>query len=176
VFAPLAASSEILMPAGRGAPTFCSVGTAQPERRWPANIRHCRRRTGRLLAAVAVTVVSLAGCSAIGPDAETAGSTAEVFHAAIAASDGVRGCALLAPRTVSALESDAGEPCAEALLEEDLPEALTVRTSEVYGVNAQVVMDGDVVFLATFSGRWFITAAGCEPSDNGPYDCTLEGG
>ena len=37
-------------------------------------------------------------------------------------------------------------------------------------------MDGDVVFLSMFGNRWLITAAGCQPRGDRPYDCTLKGG
>ena len=64
----------------------------------------------------------------------------------------------------------------EAILAQDLPGAHDVRDSQAFGRGAQVLMDGDVVFLSMFGNRWLITAAGCQPRGDRPYDCTLKGG
>jgi hypothetical protein len=31
-----------------------------------------------------------------------------------------------------------------------------------------------MVFLTRWDGRWRVTAAGCEPDGDGPYDCEVE--
>lgn len=68
-----------------------------------------------------------------------------------------------------------GQGCPEAILAQNLPGAHEVRDSQAFGRGAQVLMDGDVVFLL-FGNRWLITAAGCQPRGDRPYDCTLKGG
>jgi len=44
----------------------------------------------------------------------------------------------------------------------------------VWGTQARVVFDADVVFLARFPAGWQVSAAGCEPAPD-TYDCTVEG-
>ncbi|MGQ5265261.1 hypothetical protein ACTWLT_31370 [Micromonospora sp. ZYX-F-536] len=95
---------------------------------------------------------------------------------AVAAKDGAGACALLAPDTVAELEQSADKPCAEAILEEGLPEPGTVTASDVYGQRAQVRLSADTVFLASFPGGWHVVAAGCTARADKPYDCVLQGG
>ncbi|MEU7928448.1 hypothetical protein [Micromonospora sp. NPDC049801] len=95
---------------------------------------------------------------------------------AIAEKDGVGACSLLAPDTAAGLEHSVDRPCAEAILDEDLPGAGQVLASEVYGQQAQVRLDGDTVFLAVFPGGWRVVAAGCTARGDKPYDCVLQGG
>ena len=123
-----------------------------------------------------VWVSVCAGCASLAPDAHAAGRVAERFHLALSAGDGEAACAELAPETLSVLESDADEPCASAILAEDIPEGGHVLESQAYGQVAQVALDGDVVFLASFGERWRVTAAGCRPRDNRPYHCSIDGG
>ena len=74
------------------------------------------------------------------------------------------------------LEGTSGQPCPDAVLAADLADARDVQDSQAFGRAAQVLMDGDVVFLSVFDDRWLITAAGCTPRGDRPYDCTLKGG
>jgi hypothetical protein len=137
--------------------------------------RHRRDRRAAGVGAAVVLAV-LTGCAGLGPDPAAASRAAERFHAAVADEDGETACALLAPAVVEELESAAGEPCADAVLAEDLPGASGVQTSHAYGRQAQVVMRGDVVFLTVSGAGWLVTAAGCTPRPERPYDCTVSGG
>jgi len=136
-----------------------------------------RTRTGgSLRCAVAAAVVLLvSSCARLGPDETIAGDVAAQFHRALSGGDGTTACSLLAPETVRQLEQTTSTPCDQAVLDQDLPDAQTVQESQAFGRGAQVVMDGDVLFLALFDGQWEITAAGCQPDGDRPYDCTLKG-
>ena len=37
-------------------------------------------------------------------------------------------------------------------------------------------LDKDTLFLARFDQGWRVTAAGCTPHGDLPYDCTVKGG
>jgi hypothetical protein len=83
-------------------------------------------------------------------------------------------CALLAPATLETLESDESAPCADAITSIPLPGG-TVEAVEVWGRDAQVRLSGDTVFLTETPSGWRVTAAGCEPRGEMPYDCQVEG-
>ncbi|HVQ17733.1 MAG TPA: hypothetical protein VMT27_01700 [Actinomycetes bacterium] len=83
-------------------------------------------------------------------------------------------CRMLAPGTLSELQNTFGT-CRHSLPQQDLPVATKVRDVDVYGKNAIVHLDRDVVFLARFEDGWRITAAGCTPRQNRPFTCTLKG-
>ncbi len=121
------------------------------------------------------TVLILAGCGSVGARGDAAASVATRMLSAVDGQDGAGACAVLAPDTVAELEESAGKPCAEAILDEDLPAAGTVTGSAVYGQWAQVRLTSDTVFLAAFPGGWRIVAAGCAPRQERPYDCALRG-
>ncbi|MCR6688486.1 hypothetical protein [Cellulomonas sp.] len=125
------------------------------------------------LAAAALLVV--AGCTA-GPDAGGAAATAVALAHRVAAGDGAAACRLLAPTTVERLEHDSGLPCAQAVLALDLPTTLPGARGESFGRQAQVRSSADVVFLVRSGDAWLVTAAGCTPRGDRPYDCDLEGG
>ena len=101
---------------------------------------------------------------------------AQQFAAAVDAGDSEAACALLAPATREALVADAQAPCADALLDEDLPPAGDAPEPEVYGTAAQVRSATDTVFLGLFDGGWRVTAAGCAADGDRPYECAVEGG
>lgn len=128
------------------------------------------------MAMVAALPVILTSCSTLGPDTTTAAGVAAAFHRAIQDGDGNAGCGLLAPATVEELEGTNGQPCPEAILARDLPDAHNVQHSQAFGRGAQVLMDVDVVFLSMFGNQWLVTAAGCQSRGDRPYDCTLKGG
>jgi len=132
------------------------------------------RPRSTLLGLFAVVLVS--GCGDVGNRETAAGQVATKLLTAVAGKDGTTACALLAPDTADELTQSAGKPCDQAILDEDLPAPATVKDADVYGQWAQVRLGDDTVFLAVFPGGWRVVAAGCEPRESRPYDCTLQGG
>ena len=128
-----------------------------------------------LPAALALAVVAAAGCASVGDRAEAAAGVAVRMLTAAGARDGAAACAALAPDTAGELEQSAGKPCADAILEEDLPAPGEVTGADVYGQWAQVRLAGDTVFLAVFPDGWRVVAAGCTPRAERPYDCRVKG-
>ena len=90
--------------------------------------------------------------------------------------EGQDACRLLAPETRSQLVQAAGEPCASAILEEELPEPGPVERSSSFGTMAEITYAADTMFLTEFPGGWKVMAAGCAPVPGHPYDCRLQGG
>jgi hypothetical protein len=123
----------------------------------------------------AAVAVGLSGCGSLPPDTSGATAAARAFHAAARSGDGAAACEQLSTRLADELESSQGAPCAEAVLAVDVPDADAVTDVEVWGGRALVVLDHDAVFLAKFDGGWRVTAAGCSPRQNRPYDCTMKG-
>lgn len=140
----------------------------------PRPHHHERRRPPQRALFVLTMLAFLAACG--GPDHSGATGAAETFmHTA--ASDPAQACALLSQRTRSTLESDEQTACAEAIRRVGLPAAGRVDEADVYGQNARVVSDTDVLFLARFPDGWKVMAAGCEPrGEDEPYDCVVSGG
>ena len=118
----------------------------------------------------------LAGCASVGSDTEAASQVVLAFYSATASGNGAVACVLLAPGTLAELVDSADKPCAQAVLALDLPSAGAVRQTQTFGTAAQVVMDGDVVFLTDSGGSWQVTAAGCTARGDQPYRCTISGG
>ena len=128
-----------------------------------------------LLAAIVVTAVG-SGCSAQqgNPEAGDVASVVAQFNShAVSDADGA--CALLAPDTAMELERAAGS-CGRGLTAAQLTDGGRVRDVEVYGLHAIVRLDDDTVFVARFDDGWRVTAAGCVPQGDGPYDCDIKGG
>ncbi len=128
-----------------------------------------------LLGAVAVAATAVAGCT--GPGADEASRTAVSFEQLTSTAPG-QACDLLSGHTRQALEKAAKKACADALPDEDLPSASSVQSVQVYGHDAEVLLAGDVVFLARFADGWKVTAAGCSPGSqpDEPFDCDVSGG
>jgi len=78
--------------------------------------------------------------------------------------------------TVTQLVQAAGEPCASAIIEEELPEPGPVEKSSSFGTMAEITYAADTMFLTEFPGGWKVMAAGCAPVPGHPYDCQLQGG
>ncbi|NUO46574.1 MAG: hypothetical protein HOV82_31625 [Streptomyces sp.] len=131
------------------------------------------RRTGLM---VLVCAVSLTGCATLGERESAASRAALRFERSVRQADWSRACAALAPQTRRELTQSAKAPCVKALAEEQLPYAGALRGSEVYGQQAQVVLTTDTLFLSSFPTGWLITAAGCEPRSQQPYQCQVKGG
>jgi hypothetical protein len=83
-------------------------------------------------------------------------------------------CALLAPATIAALEHDEAAPCGDALAQLALPDGGEVKSSVVWGDNAQVRLGEDTLFLTRTSAGWKVGAAGCTPQGDAPYLCLLD--
>ena len=132
----------------------------------------------RRMAAVllVLAVAALPGCAAPGGRGTAAADVATRLLTAVKGQDGAAACALLAPDTASEVEQSGGKPCAEAILDEDLPEPATVTGTAVYGQWAQVRVGADTEFLAVFPGGWRVVAAGCRSRGERPYDCEVQGG
>jgi hypothetical protein len=135
------------------------------------------RMPARGLLALALAVAAagaLAGCSST-QDAEVE-ETASRFYAALEANDGGTACQELAPRTRSEVEQSAQKPCAEAILDEDIPAAGERREVATFGTAAQVRYGDETTFLSRFQDGWHVVAAGCTPLPSGRYDCQVEAG
>jgi len=122
----------------------------------------------RALAIAGGAVVLLTGCSAAQqPEVEDVATAFED-----PATEAEARCALLAPKTLVAMEKDGS--CTEAVgqLSFDGGEVIAV---EIWGGEAQVRFDGDTVFLTETSAGWRVVAAGCQAQGDAPYDCEVEG-
>lgn len=130
--------------------------------------------TSRTAAALAVAL-TLTACSSVDePEARRVATD----YARLATANPGAACSLLAPRTLQQVTEDGDGNCARGL-KSDSPEAPGEVTSVSIAINgAQVVMAGQVIFLARFDAGWKVLAAGCtrEVSDDAvPYDCTVKG-
>ena len=117
---------------------------------------------------MAMIAILLSGCADLEqPEVERVATT-------FATADPAARCALLAPATVVAVESHASMPCTEAvrLLGTSGGEVLA---ASVWGDAAQVRLRGDTLFLTRTGEGWRVSAAGCRPHGEAPYDCLLEG-
>jgi hypothetical protein len=123
-----------------------------------------------------VLVMVMAACTACGglgsAEDSNAASAALAFDHALGTP--AQACRLLAPGTLSELEDSFG-PCTTSLPRRHLPVASRVVDVDVYGKDAIVRLDRDVVFLARFDDGWRVTAAGCTPNPDRPFTCTVKG-
>ncbi|MEV4619577.1 hypothetical protein AB0J74_12810 [Asanoa sp. NPDC049573] len=126
-------------------------------------------------AVAVVAALALAGCGGPGGREDAASAVAVRLLDAVARGDGAAACATLAPETLADLEQSADQPCAAAIVDEDLPAPGRVIGTDVYGQWARVRLGDDTLFLAVFPGGWRVVAAGCQPRGDRPYDCTLQG-
>jgi hypothetical protein len=133
-------------------------------------------KSWRLAVAAMLAAAALAGCGGPGGREDAASAVAVRLLEAVDRDDGAAACAVLAPQTLADLEKSADQPCADAVLDEDLPAPGRVTNTNVYGQWAQVRLDDDTIFLAVFRDGWRVVAAGCQPQGNRPYDCVLQGG
>jgi hypothetical protein len=130
---------------------------------------------------VVSSVIIVAGLVAVsactGPGADQAAQVAESWEQ-LNGGDAAQACDLLSPRTRIEIEKSTEKKCAEALDDEDLPDASALTGVDVFGHDAIVRFANDTVFLARFPEGWRVTAAGCRPgpSDDKPYDCDVTGG
>jgi hypothetical protein len=123
-----------------------------------------------LLGGGAVLALLLTGCSSASePEVEAVATAFEN-----PAGDPQARCDLLAPATLTTFQADASAPCSDALLQVPLPGG-DVTAVQVWGGDAQVRLGGDTLFLTETDAGWRVTAAGCEPHGEAPYDCEVEG-
>jgi hypothetical protein len=130
-------------------------------------------RLAQRLAFAALPVgLLLSGCT---PAGEAAARIAgDRFQTALRDDDLTGACQLFSEEARGNLESGSGRPCPAALADLDLPTG-PASSIEVWGDNAQVRLDAGVLFLAKFRVGWKVTAAGCDPRPDMPYDCDVEG-
>jgi hypothetical protein len=120
-----------------------------------------------------VAVLALSGCA---PEGTAAATAAEDFHRAVASSDMAAACSLLQPTTrEETAQSGESGTCEGQLEKAHFPDPGDVVSTEVYGRNAFVEFDNDVVFLAVSEGGWRVTGAGCSPRGDAPYTCEVGG-
>ena len=100
--------------------------------------------------------------------------TGAAFQNALRGNDLAGACRLLSEETRNSLESASTRPCPVALAALKLPTG-AVRSTEVWGGNGQIQLQSGTLFLAQFDTGWRITAAGCTPRPDRPYDCDLKG-
>lgn len=120
-------------------------------------------------------LLALAGCAGQGSVEDRPAADAAEHFARDVGSDPPAACGLLAPQTRVKLEDEHG-PCVQALPGSKVPhDAGSVREVKVYGKDAVAHLERDTVFLARFDDGWRVTAAGCTPNGDRPYDCDVEG-
>ncbi len=135
----------------------------------------------RTVMVIMAAFLVLTGCGSLSDRESAAVAVTEAFLQAVTDGDGAAACAAMTPAAVARLEDSSGEPCADAVVDEDLPNPGPPGDTAVYGQWARVRLGspdkgGDAVFLAMFPGGWRVDAAGCEPRGDRPYDCAVDGG
>lgn len=132
---------------------------------------------GRLrprLLVVPCLCLALAACATADRE-DAAADAASGFLGLVASGDGGSACDLLVPVAREELSQEAGSACPAAVGDAGLPEPGAVVRTEVYGSMAQVVLEGDTVFLTRSDGAWLVLAAGCTARGELPYDCEISG-
>jgi hypothetical protein len=121
-------------------------------------------------------LAGVAGCSQGGRGTPTGPERAvETFGAALKQGDAATACGLLAPPTRKELEQSESEKCAKALPDQDIPPTTADPDVEVFGDEAIARTTQDVLFLTNVGGTWMVSAAGCKPQPDQPYDCEVKG-
>jgi hypothetical protein len=132
-------------------------------------------RGGSVAAFVAVAF-TVTGCGSLPPNSSAAAQAATAFRIDVQRSDGAAACGLLAPETRHEVVQSVGRPCAVAILHDGVLGGHTTPVHvDAYGQAARVVYPDDVLFLADFPAGWRLTAAGCTPRVDRPYDCSVKG-
>jgi hypothetical protein len=125
-------------------------------------------------AMVAAVIAEAGGCGTTQEGA--AEQAAQAFYGALDAQDGAAACDLLAVRTRSEVEKSAQKPCAQAILDEEIPAVDGSEKVNAFGVAAQVRYTGETAFLSRFRDGWHVVAAGCRRQPDGLYDCQVAAG
>lgn len=130
-------------------------------------------RARGLLFLVVVLGLAVSGCGSGGSE-DNARRSVERFFAALERRDGRAACRELSPEAASAVARAEKKPCGTAVLSLGITPA-PIRRVRVYVDAAQAKLGGGgVVFLDETSAGWRISAAGCKPQREMPYDCELE--
>jgi len=128
------------------------------------------------LAAIPVTVtlaLAVAGCAGT-PHENAVTAAARSFVAKVSSGDGAAACALLTDDARSSAPGATDQSCAQAISNVK-EQGGAVGGVQVWGDAAQVHIGEDVLFLRLTSGKWKVSAAGCKPQPEGPYDCQVGG-
>jgi hypothetical protein len=133
-------------------------------------IRGVRVVAGALLA-VTACLGFCAGCGTGGEKAAVR-ATASGLYQDVRDGDGRAACARLVPRAASSIETGDAS-CDRQILRLGL-EGGPLGRVEVWSDQARVRAGADTVFLTRWGTGWRVTAAGCEPRREGPYDCEVE--
>lgn len=128
------------------------------------------------LCAVALALIFASLASGCGTDSSAphARRAVQAFYSALERHDGAAACRVLSDDTRSSLETSEKKPCKEAVFSLGLSPARVVAV-RVYATSAEAVLTGgEAVFLDQDPDGWKISAVGCKPQHEQPYDCDLE--
>jgi hypothetical protein len=118
-----------------------------------------------------------AGCGTH-DDERSVGAVTDRFYSALRAHAGDQACAQLSTNAVDTLESASGRSCAETITTLKLPGSRAAHAT-VYLDSARAEIagakPGEAAFLDRTALGWRVSAAGCTPKGDGPYDCELDG-
>jgi hypothetical protein len=132
-------------------------------------------RNMRLLVVLgmALLAASAAGCGT-DSSAGDARQAVQGFYAGLERHNGSAACRELSDDTRSNLESQEKKPCEQAVLSLGLS-ASRVVSVRVFTTSAKAdLAGGEAAFLDQTPQGWKISAAGCKPQHEKPYDCDLE--
>jgi predicted small lipoprotein YifL len=118
------------------------------------------------------TAVSLAGCGQKTPGPAT--RVAEQFVQAVQSKNGRLACSLLTETARSSVTGATDATCPDAIVGVQ-DSGSDVHEAQVWGDTAQVRIGSDVLFLRQLDTGWKVSAAGCTPQPEGPYDCDVQG-
>ncbi|GLZ05211.1 hypothetical protein Acsp03_26770 [Actinomadura sp. NBRC 104412] len=123
--------------------------------------------------ALPVVVVCAGLCAGCGTGSEKDGvrAAANALFRDVRNGDGHAACTRLVPRAASTLETG-DTRCEQQILRLGLKGG-PLGPVEVWADQARVRAGTDTVFLTRWGSGWRVTAVGCEPRDDRPYDCDV---
>jgi len=129
----------------------------------------------RLWGVLAVAVLAgLAGGCGTDPSSAHARRAVQTFYAALERHDGAGACEELSDDTRSSLETSEKKPCDQAVFSLGLSPS-SIAAVHVYVTSAEATLTrGEAVFLDQTPQGWKISAIGCKPQHERPYDCELQ--
>jgi hypothetical protein len=153
---------------GSQTPFAATVGKKPPtSHRW-ASVKR------RIIALAGCAVLGLGACGAPASETKAVAAGAQAFETAVMNGRGAEACARLAPGTADEVAKSSGSPCARSILSVRLRGG-EVSSVAVYGLQAEVVLSTDTVFLSRFEDGWRVIAAACTPQQGKPFDCLVKG-